>query len=389
MRVFRGVVVVLLLAAGLEGATWIWHTYKVGPFPTYLPRHLFDFYRFYRVNPAYRSPNVRVNTAGFRNDEEISREKPSGVIRIVMLGGSTVWGEDAGYPFSGTIDNRDTIAAHLETALNARARERAVPVRVQVLNAGVVGYLLFQNVIYFNHYIARFKPDLVIAMDGHNDLDAMQLAVEPYRHRNDGPFYNALNHPGLLDVAREAIRWAESKSLFVRKASAKLTELASRWVLEGADWREKFERRPSEAELEAWLAEYEASVRRLDASACIAGARALFVVQVEVAGERAKTLTPEEQRIREHYRYYTWLHTVARDRLIDRMNLLVRQHGLWFEDMSAVFRNESEQTYLDYTHLTSRGARIVAERLAQIVEATVFSRAEVQRVEGSLRTGCK
>src|SRR5213594_1067974 len=149
----------ILIAAALavEGGTRLQQYLKMGLLRTYVPRHLVDFYRFYRVNPDYRTRTVRVNHAGFRNDEEITPDKPDNVVRVVVMGGSTVWGEDNSGPL-GTIDNRDTIAAHLETILNERAAARGSKFRIQVINAGVVGYMLFQEEIYFSTYIADFKP---------------------------------------------------------------------------------------------------------------------------------------------------------------------------------------------------------------------------------------
>jgi lysophospholipase L1-like esterase len=74
----------------------------------------------------------------------------------------------------------------------------------------------------------------------------------------------------------------------------------------------------------------------------------------------------------EHYRDYRWLHTEVRARLIARMCRLA-QDGVWFVDVSDAFENETAQAYLDYTHLTSAGATVVAERLAAIVEPEVFA----------------
>ncbi len=370
-RALKAILVILVLALSAEGLTWLQQYAKAGFLPTYKPRHLIDFYRFYRVNPEYRSPTVRVNAAGFRNDEEITREKPANVVRIVMMGGSTVWGEDAGQPFSGTIDNRDTIAAQLETALNDRAGNRHSPTKVQVINAGVVGYMLFQEVAYFADYVADFKPDLVIAMDGHNDLDALQLGVPLYRHRNDALFDHEMNDPSALDVFRQILRYAEQKSLFVRKVSSKASEWMSQIAL-SAPWRRRFETPPEEPRIQSWLRAYESTARRFDAAARIADASVLFVVQLEVVGERIKPLTVDEVRMREHWAYYRWLHTTMRDRLIGRLREASARYGLWFEDVTDAFRDERQQAYLDYTHLTRRGARVMAERLADLIEAEVF-----------------
>jgi len=381
----KTVLLCVLAAAALEGGARLYHHYTIGPYPTYEPRHLVDFYRFYRVNPAYRSKNVRVDSAGFRNDEEITPQKPAGVYRIVMMGGSTVWGEDAASPFSGTIDNTNTIAAHLEQSLNRQARAEQIPLRIQVINAGVVGYVLFQNVIYFNTRIADFHPDLVIAMDGHNDLDALQLDVPEYRHRNDPGFDRAENDPGLVDVFGQLIHYASRKSQFVRGVSSRLTEVASRTVLQSNSWRDRFAKHPDDAAIDYWIEHYATAARRLDSSVRIAGARALFSVQLEMAGERVKPLTSGERRMFEYYGYYRWLHTTMRDRLIARMERLAADNGIWFADVTDVFKNEPAQAYLDYTHLTDRGSAVMAERLASLVSAEVFrgARLDTDSEQGS------
>jgi lysophospholipase L1-like esterase len=371
LRVALSVVVFLMLFAGLEGAARIHQYYKMGGLPTYKPRHLVDFYRFYRVNPDYRSATVRVNTTGFRNDHEVAREKPRGTVRIIMMGGSTVWGEDSGPPSPVKIDNRETIAAHLQRILNARAKARGVPVHVEVLNAGVVGYRLFQSLNYFIQYIARFNPDLVIAMDGHNDLDALQMGVDFYHHRNEPLVARAVNAPTFLDLLRWAIKFAEDHSVFVRKVYDSLGQMANRWGLD-RERRNVTMRQVTEAEIEEFLHEYEATVRRFDASVRIAGARVLFSLQPELRGERQKRLTPEETTLNQYWSRYAWLHTEARDRLLARMQEVARSYGVWFEDVSDVFKAEPAQVYIDYAHLSNRGAEVMAQRLADLTESLVL-----------------
>jgi len=372
LRVALALFMAAVLFAALEGATRIHQGYKMGGLPTYKPRHLIDFYRFYRVNPEYRSRTVRVNAAGFRNDQEVTREKPKNVIRIVTTGGSTVWGEDApDSPVPIEIDNKETIAAHLERILNMRASARGATCRVEVLNAGVVGYRLFQNLAYFNQYVGGFHPDLVIAMDGHNDLDALQMGIGFYHHKNEPLVERAVNRPTFLDLLRWDIKYAEDRSVFIRKAYDRLGQAVNRWGL-GRERGKVFAREVTELELEGFLREYEATVRRFDASVRIAGARALFTVQPELLGESYKPLTHEEMRLQEKWAFYSLLHNAARDRLIAMMQEVKHRYGIWFEDVSDVFAAEAAQVYIDYAHFSSRGAEVMAQHLADLTERVVF-----------------
>lgn len=367
-------VVFLLLLGGVEYGTQIHHRYKHGDVATYKPQHLIDFYRFYKVNPDYSAPHIQINSQGFRNDEEISLLKPENVFRIVLMGGSTVWGDDAHAPMSGHIANKDTIAAHLERVLNERGEALKSPIRIQVVNAGVMGYRLFQDVAYFDYYVAEFKPDLVIAIDGHNDLDSLQLGVEPYRHKQDSVYDRALNDPRISDVFGQLIKFAETHSVFIRKALVVVKESANAAAIQGVEWRKQFENHPSELQIKRWSEAYVATARRFDSSVHISGGRLLLAIQSEALGDQYKAFTPEEIKIRENWSYYNWLHTVGRERLISVMRDAATSHNLWFEDISDVFRGEGDQVYLDYTHLTSKGARLVAERLGRVVESSVFVR---------------
>jgi hypothetical protein len=152
-----------------------------------------------------------------------------------------------------------------------------------------------------------------------------------------------------------------------------LRDLVSRKVLQGEGWKNKFRLDLDVSAVESWLDRYATVAERLHASTRINGGKALFTVQLELSGERLKQFTPEEKRMYDYYSYYRRLHTDIRDRLVARMSSLGAENRIWFLDISDAFRNEKEQTYLDYTHLTSRGANVVAQRLAAAVEPEMLS----------------
>ncbi|MBO0859526.1 MAG: SGNH/GDSL hydrolase family protein [Chloracidobacterium sp.] len=366
------IAMVIATMALIEGATRLHQWYKHGDLPNQKPMHLVDFFRFYKVNPGYRSDHIRINSAGFRSDEEIIQEKPKDMIRIVLVGGSTVWGDDAHYPMTGIIDNRQTIASHLERILRTRAEQLQVNVPIQVINAGVIGYRLFQDEAYYNYDIANYKPDLVIAIDGHNDLDSLQLGVDSYRHKQDESFYRAMNNPGFGDFFSQAVKFGETHSMFLRKSMSKLRESTNKAGLESPTYQQKFEQKPSDLRMRKWLDDYVMTVRRFDASVRLAGGRILFAVQSEALGESMKPFTQEEKDIREHWKYYKWLHTEGRSRLVARMKEVSQQNNIWFLDISDTFSGEKGQVYLDYTHLTDLGNKLVAERLAKSIDSEVF-----------------
>ena len=98
---------------------------------------------------------IAVNRWGLRGPN-ISRKKPAGVTRIAILGGSSVFGY--------FVNDGQEAARVLEQTLDKPGRA------VQVLNAGVPGYNLFQTLGRFEERVAPLEPDIVILYLGWNDL---------------------------------------------------------------------------------------------------------------------------------------------------------------------------------------------------------------------------
>jgi len=87
---------------------------------------------------------IHTNSAGFRGTREYSNEKPNGIIRIVALGDSFVFG-------FGVQDSK-TFPAALE--LQDASRE--------VLNLGVPGYGIDQIYLSYREIARKYHPDIVL-----------------------------------------------------------------------------------------------------------------------------------------------------------------------------------------------------------------------------------
>lgn len=90
----------------------------------------------------------RINSKGLR-DDETSYEKPPGIFRIVLLGDSNTFGH--GVP----------IEKHFSTLLEASLRH------VEVINMGVNGYGVDQELLYLRHEGFKYTPDLVLTYVPH------------------------------------------------------------------------------------------------------------------------------------------------------------------------------------------------------------------------------
>lgn len=114
-------------------------------------RYLHDLVLGWRNIPGHRAEtwghSLSINALGLRGDE-VTRAKPAGVRRILLLGDSFIWGLGVG--------NDSTISA----ALGRRLAEINRP--HQVLNAAVSGWSTDQQYLYFKGDGAALQPDLVV-----------------------------------------------------------------------------------------------------------------------------------------------------------------------------------------------------------------------------------
>lgn len=94
------------------------------------------------------------NQFGFKTNYTV--EKPLGTYRIILIGGSVARGKEA----------EQSIAAYLEKELSQRYNTD----QIQVMNAGVSGYVLQQEFILVQSVLQQYNPDMIIGLDGYNDL---------------------------------------------------------------------------------------------------------------------------------------------------------------------------------------------------------------------------
>lgn len=96
------------------------------------------------------------NSVGLRTDHEISIEKPSQTQRILAVGDSLTFG-----PY---VNNYQTYPDQLENYLKQKNYQ------VEVLNAGISGYTLQDELSYLNEKGLKLKPDIIILGIYENDV---------------------------------------------------------------------------------------------------------------------------------------------------------------------------------------------------------------------------
>lgn len=130
--------------------------------------------RGWAMVPGYRGQpwgvDFRVNSLGFRGPE-ITRPKPAGTFRVIVLGDSIVLG--SGLPENALISSR------LEEMLEA-LRPGA---HAQVINAGMPGYDVEQERMLLSEQGPALDPDAVVLIACLNDVPNVSIAdlVNPLR----------------------------------------------------------------------------------------------------------------------------------------------------------------------------------------------------------------
>jgi lysophospholipase L1-like esterase len=104
---------------------------------------------------CFGTVRVQTNEHGFRGTQPTLYLRANEAPRIVGLGDSVMWGTG--------VDEEESILGLLKKKLNERSPH-------EVINAGVVGYSTYQELLYLEKYILPLKPDVVLVNYCVNDL---------------------------------------------------------------------------------------------------------------------------------------------------------------------------------------------------------------------------
>jgi lysophospholipase L1-like esterase len=165
-------------------------------------------FELFAMKPGLEGRHFSTNALGLRGPET-SAAKPEGVFRIAVLGGSAAWGY-------GSSSDAATVPAQLQSELESFRSD----LRIEILNAAQPGYVSTQELIFFHREVAKLEPDLVLLLDGYNDIVAdminggsglPQNAGLPRSHRQDVSRW--LRRSRFFDAAASALLSSRSAKL--------------------------------------------------------------------------------------------------------------------------------------------------------------------------------
>lgn len=118
----------------------------------------------YVLKPGFSRGGLVVNAQGFAQREPVAVERRPGTLRVIAMGESTTQGHDV---------DTGNYPVYLRKLLKADGRG---PSDVEVVNAGVAGWVSDQIALRAERELAAYRPDVVILYMGWNDFQS----YDPY-----------------------------------------------------------------------------------------------------------------------------------------------------------------------------------------------------------------
>jgi hypothetical protein len=336
------------------------------------PKFQFDSYRIYSHKPNFREGDgekdwIQINGQGFRRSTEVSKNKSTETYRIFLMGGSAAHGISTGPPYPLVhIYMDETIDYYLEQKLRSKYPDK----NIEVINAAVTGYQVFQHTAYIVAEIIDYNPDLIIFVDGVND-HYMNNPEHHYMADNPYQFWKRrLQDPsikGLMDYtflwlsnfsgfARGFHSWrlnkdASSPSIFSNKGFANTLELISAHKVKSES---------------GFLRAIETNIQILQsygADIIICLQPMLVLRNFDMLSEHEKAFLHTDNNVKTLYPY-----------VLEYLSSITNKYNVPFLDLNVAFNdsvNKGDQLLVDYCHFSPKGGEIVANEIFPVVDSLI------------------
>ncbi len=272
---------------------------------------------------------------------------------IFLVGGSSAEGR-------GSSSNAATIAACLERILNQLAGKNSF----RVVNAGVSGYVTYQELsLLEGEIIPQFKPQMVIALDGRND-GWCAVSYQEWRP-NWQPYVDQLikdvnrnMEPGfgiLIDLSK--------RHSIIAATFDKIGNKVFHW----ADNVLTQKTLPSQARLESAVNCYIVNQKMMHEFLTLHGVKYHVFLQPFLSNYLKKEMKPEEVKFMEDCAAQ-YVNGDIYFKGMERFYGLLNQQAAslnFFTDLSKLFFDNPEKTYVDHCHFNDTGNIMIAQAMAR------------------------
>jgi hypothetical protein len=347
----------------------------------------------YEPNPGFAAVrNTRlgnsfeyINEQSFKDFEDVSREKPEDEYRVIVTGGSVVYGRGPVPPADAVADfyevtHRWTIPHIMEKLLNADPRIVNIikGKKVRVINAGVPGFVYQNNLMRYLAKLRLYQPDLVVALDGANEVHTVARPLKDWNYFTEGPYFEVVTE--IMDMSPGGLM--NYLTLWLKRNTYFFTWLAmSHGEGPGILMENRgFAAHPQDASPEmiayrdrniAQVADVVALYHKVLDTDRVPH---VFALQPMFRNSKKKR-TLMEQKIEsvtgmEKIGFYDAAQTY--DALVEKIKNRNSEIGFEVVDLTGFYDNVSEWVFTDWCHLTNGANFILAKELVNQIKTRVF-----------------
>jgi hypothetical protein len=312
------------------------------------------------------------NNAGFREPRNISLEKPQDEFRIFLTGGSTAFGLGATGTTAQAVDYysieyRETISHVMEMILNAT--DPVPGKKIRVYNTAVWGHAYQHNLIRYMTKLRLYQPDLVISLDGANEISLISKLSEDWNYFHEAQYSAILRQIFSYDgfgLASYLTLWLKNNTYLMtrlwvgRDTMQELTGALRHHAGHGQDREQAPDAREASVEERSRLAErnvstvvrvvenYHSTLQN-DGVPHIFALQPWFYLSKKALHEKEKVVT----QIGEKSHYYGIPSDKMHRLLVDSITSSAAQKGFILVDFSDYFDDVSEWVFTDWCHVTA------------------------------------
>ncbi|AFM26413.1 discoidin domain-containing protein [Desulfomonile tiedjei] len=332
------------------------------------------------------------NNAGFREPRDIPKEKPADEYRVFLTGGSTAFGMgpvgEAAFAMNNYgIEYRETISHALEMILNATAPIEGKTIKVY--NTAVWGHAYQHLLMRYMTKLRDYSPDLVISLDGANELPMISKLTPDWNYFREGQFHNILeevfayNGPGLSSYLT---LWFKNNSYLVTLFwnGRDLFQELNKGIHMQRGLSETFGTDPfanlSVEEKSRRVDRNIAAVVRVmeDYHAALQNDGIPHIIALQPWFYLSQKQKHEKEQILDSLSGYRTYYGIPSDKMyqlyLERARQSAERTNYFLVDFSDYFDDVTEWVFTDWCHLTPGANFLLAKELANLVKEHIFAR---------------
>jgi hypothetical protein len=341
------------------------------------PKFQFDSYRIYAHIPNFKEGDgkrdwIVINGQGFRRTTEVLKEKPANTIRIFLMGGSAAHGISSAppYPLRHIYPN-ETIDSWLENLLKTKYKDK----NVEVINAAVTGYMVYQHTPYILGELLDYHPDIFVFFDGANDHYFNNVNYQYYDNNVYQFWKGKLQNASFVGMFDYFMLWLSEYSGFARGyvswsliQDAKKNADIAHPKCKFKDEKELIEGHKKIAPKQ-YLRAMETNLsilRNHDVDAVICLQPMLVLRDSSLYSKEEKSFYTPEPHVKLLYPYVK-----------QEVKGLTSKYNTPFLDINESFndvKHKEKQLLIDYCHLSAEGGKVTADAIFPVLDSLVNKR---------------